>query len=177
MPTEDWRYLIALGGNMPHHRHGAPAGVLRAGVAALTGLGLEVERVAPIIATAPLGPSRRRFANGAVVCRSALAPPDLLVMLQRVERGFGRRRGRRWGARVLDLDIVLWSGGVWHSPGLTVPHLAFRGRSFVLRPAAAIAPGWRDPLTGLTMRQLAARLAPRKSLSLPRGPSPGPAFR
>jgi 2-amino-4-hydroxy-6-hydroxymethyldihydropteridine diphosphokinase len=60
---------------------------------------------------------------------------------------------------VLDLDIVLWSGGAWASPGLTIPHPRFRTRQFVLGPAASIAPTWRDPLSGLTLRQLAYRLA------------------
>uniref|UniRef100_UPI0015771B8A 2-amino-4-hydroxy-6- hydroxymethyldihydropteridine diphosphokinase n=1 Tax=Sphingomonas bacterium TaxID=1895847 RepID=UPI0015771B8A len=79
-------------------------------------------------------------------------------------RAFGRRRGRRWGARVLDLDIVLWSGGSWRSPGLTIPHPAFRDRRFVLDPMVALAPRWRDPVTGLTIRQLAAQLTRRRPL-------------
>jgi 2-amino-4-hydroxy-6-hydroxymethyldihydropteridine diphosphokinase len=58
---------------------------------------------------------------------------------------------------VLDLDIVLWSGGAWSGPGLTVPHIAFRERRFVLDPAAEVAPAWRDPVSGRTLRQLAAR--------------------
>ena len=62
------------------------------------------------------------------------------------------------GARVLDLDIVLWSGGAWGSPGVTIPHPAFAQRDFVLHPAAAIAPGWRDPITGRTIAQLRSRL-------------------
>ncbi|MBS0475742.1 MAG: 2-amino-4-hydroxy-6-hydroxymethyldihydropteridine diphosphokinase, partial [Proteobacteria bacterium] len=68
----------------------------------------------------------------------------------------------RWTSRVLDLDVIFWSAGTWVSPGLTVPHLEFRQRAFVLQPAAAIAPRWRDPLTGLTPRHLAARLAKPK---------------
>jgi 2-amino-4-hydroxy-6-hydroxymethyldihydropteridine diphosphokinase len=58
---------------------------------------------------------------------------------------------------VIDLDIILWSDGAWASNGLTVPHPEFRRRDFVLRPLAAIVPDWRDPLTGRTIRQLAAR--------------------
>ena len=123
----------------------------------------EVLAVAPVIDSAPLGPSQRRYANGALLLRTALAPIALLRALKRIERAFGRRRGgQRWGARVLDLDIVLWDGGRFASPRLTIPHAAFRTRAFVLAPAMAIAAGWRDPLTGLTVRQLHARLtAPR----------------
>jgi 2-amino-4-hydroxy-6-hydroxymethyldihydropteridine diphosphokinase len=59
---------------------------------------------------------------------------------------------------VLDLDVILWSEGAFAAPGLTIPHPLFRQRDFVLRPASAIAGAWRDPLTGLTVRQLRARL-------------------
>jgi 2-amino-4-hydroxy-6-hydroxymethyldihydropteridine diphosphokinase len=103
--------------------------------------------------------SVRRYANSAAVIETTLAPDGLLAALKQVERGFGRTRGgQRWAARVLDLDIVLWDGGAWSSPGLIVPHIAFRTRDFVLGPAARLAPHWRDPLSGLTLRQLAGRL-------------------
>lgn len=152
------RYLIALGSNVRHHRHGPPPAVLRAALAELAREeGLAVEQASPVIATAPLGPSRRRYANAAAILATDLPPDALLRRLKAVERRFGRRPGRRWAARVLDLDLVLWEGGAWSSPGLTVPHVAFRQRRFVLAPAAAIAPHWRDPLTGRTLRQLLGR--------------------
>lgn len=149
------RYLIALGSNVRHHRFGLPPAVLRAALAELESAALHVERASPVLTTAPLGPSRRRYANAAAVIAAELPPDALLRRLKAIERRFGRRGGRRWSSRVLDLDIVLWCGGVWRSPGLTVPHVAFRHRRFVLAPAAAIAPDWRDPLTGRTLRQLA----------------------
>lgn len=90
---------------------------------------------------------------------TALAPDILLGLLQRIEAEFGRRRrGQRWGARVLDLDIVLWDGGCFSTPHLTIPHPRFRLRKFVLGPARRIAGPWRDPLTGLTVHQLFSRL-------------------
>jgi 2-amino-4-hydroxy-6-hydroxymethyldihydropteridine diphosphokinase len=151
--TPAWRYVIALGSNR-RGRHGAPQAEIRAAIAAIGG-----GTASPILATAPLGPSRRRFANAALLIDSDETPPQLLARLKRIERTFGRRRGRRWDARVIDLDIILWSGGAWASDGLTVPHPEFRRRAFVLRPVAAIVPDWRDPITGRTVRQLAARLA------------------
>ena len=158
------RYLIALGGNVRHPRYGAPPDVLRAALKALAGEnGIRLKSVSQIAASAPLGPpnamARRRYANAAAIVRSKLDPQTLLARLQAIEAAFARRRrGQRWGARTLDLDIVLWSGGAWATPGLTIPHPAFRTRSFVLAPALAIACGWRDPLTGLTIAHLAARL-------------------
>lgn len=155
-----WRYLIALGANRRHHRHGRPAAVLAAAIAAMEQAGLKIVQAAPVIRSAPVGPSLREYANGAVLVDTRLEPGDLLGLLKQVEREFGRRAsGQRWTARVLDLDIVLWSGGAWASSGLVVPHRLFRVRPFVLGPAAAIAPTWRDPVTGLTLRQLNCRLA------------------
>ncbi|MDX5982731.1 2-amino-4-hydroxy-6-hydroxymethyldihydropteridine diphosphokinase [Sphingomonas echinoides] len=152
-------YAIALGSNR-RGRHGGPVAEVRAAIAALEG----VVAVSPIIASAPLGPSIRRFANAAVLLESPLAPPAMLARLKAIERAFGRRRGARWGARVIDLDIVLWSGGSWGTAALTVPHIAFRERGFVLDPLRTIAPDWRDPVTGLSIRQLHARLHKRAPL-------------
>lgn len=154
------RYLIALGSNKRHHRHGRPEQVLAAAVLALEQAGLTVLAQSPTLRSAAIGPSLRRYANGALVAECGLDPAQLLVLLKAVERRFGRRLGgQRWTARVLDLDIVLWSGGAWASAGLVVPHRLFRVRPFVLGPAAGIAPAWRDPVTGLTLRQLSCRLA------------------
>lgn len=112
-----------------------------------------------IITSKPIGPSQRHYANAAAVISCKLAPADMLGQLQRIEQDFGRRRGgQRWAARVLDLDILLWSGGMWASPGLVIPHPQMRTRPFVLGPLAAIAARWRDPVTGLTIRQLRSRL-------------------
>lgn len=125
----------------------------------MVGESLAIECVSRIQASAPLGPSRRRYANAAAVLATWLEPEELLAELQRIESRFGRRRGgQRWGARVLDLDIVLWDGGAYAAGGLIVPHCQFRSRDFVLRPSVAIAADWRDPITGLTIRQLFARL-------------------
>lgn len=153
------RYLIALGSNRRHHRFGSPERVLAAALAQLARDRIKVLRAAPVLRSAAVGPSLRRYANGAALVETRHDPEALLGVLKAIERAFGRRRGgQRWSARVLDLDIVLWSGGAWSSPGLTIPHPLFRTRDFVLGPAAAIAARWRDPLTGLRVGHLAARL-------------------
>lgn len=141
--------------------------MLAAALEKLAKKGVEVEATAPIITTDPVGPSQRRFANGAALVRTKRAPQSLLALLKRIEHKFGRRSGgRHWRARVLDLDIVLWDGGAFAGPGLVIPHPQFRQRDFVLRPASRIAPAWRDPLSGLTLRQLHARLT--RPVPLPR---------
>lgn len=146
------RYAIALGSNR-RGRHGRPKAELAAALAAMGG----VRAVSRVMITAPIGPSSRRFANQAAIIDSDESPPELLARLKAIEHAFGRRPARRWGARVIDLDIILWSGGAWSDARLTVPHPEFRRRGFVLAPLARVAPGWRDPLTGLSVRQLAMR--------------------
>jgi 2-amino-4-hydroxy-6-hydroxymethyldihydropteridine diphosphokinase len=138
-------YIIALGSNR-RGRHGGPRAEVRAALAAIGG----VCAASRIHETAPLGPSIRRFANAVAMVETAEAPEELLRRLKAIERAFGRRRGQRWGARVIDLDIVLWSGGCWASRTLTVPHPRYRERRFVLAPLAEVAPQWRDPVTGRT---------------------------
>jgi 2-amino-4-hydroxy-6-hydroxymethyldihydropteridine diphosphokinase len=160
-------YAIALGSNRRHGRHGAPAGVLRAALHALAERGVTVERVSPIHHTSAVGPAGRAFANAVALVSTPLDPPRLLAELKGIERRFGRRPGRRWGPRVLDLDIILWSEGCWEGggkTGLVVPHPAMRERGFVLQPLAEIAPAWRDPISGATIRQLLARHARRQPL-------------
>jgi 2-amino-4-hydroxy-6-hydroxymethyldihydropteridine diphosphokinase len=145
-------YAIALGSNR-RGRHGAPSATVRAAAAAIG-----AKRLSRIRLTPALGPAGRGFANAVALVESALDPTALLAELKRVERAFGRRGGRRWGPRILDLDIILWSEGPWEGGGLVVPHPEFRRRRFVLEPLAEIAAGWRDPISGAFPRQLLHRL-------------------
>ncbi|MEP0189772.1 MAG: 2-amino-4-hydroxy-6-hydroxymethyldihydropteridine diphosphokinase [Erythrobacter sp.] len=155
-------YLIALGSNMRVPAIGGPRRVLEAAVTALGERTITVLAASPILDSAPLGPSLRHYANAAAVIETALEPPDLLKTLHQIEHFFGRgrnqRRGQRWRARALDLDIVLWSGGIWADNALTIPHREFRRRDFVLQPACDIAANWRDPITGLAIAHLLVRL-------------------
>ena len=119
---------------------------------------------APIILNPAHGGAGRDFANSVALVESSLEPPEVLRRLKAIEREFGRRSGRRWGSRVLDLDIIAWSGGKWRACGLTVPHKSATQRSFVIGPLATIAPGWR--LEGhLTAHHFAHRLARRRPRS------------
>lgn len=151
-------YAIGLGSNRRHARFGDPRAVLMAALAALESDDIEAVDASPIIASDPLGPSRRRYANAVALVASPLSPPEMLERLQQIENSFGRRTGQRWSARTLDLDILLWSGGVWSDAMLTVPHPALADRDFVLEPLRAIAPDWRHPLRMRSIRQLAACL-------------------
>ncbi|MCJ8157412.1 2-amino-4-hydroxy-6-hydroxymethyldihydropteridine diphosphokinase [Sphingomonas sp. LaA6.9] len=158
-------YAIALGSNKRHGRHGAPRHVIAAALAAIKAEGIVLRAISPTIETAPIGPSRRRYANAAAIIECDDTPPALLARLKRIERTFGRRPAQRWAARALDLDIILWSGGIWASPALGIPHRHFRDRTFVLRPLADIAPDWRDPLANRSILHHLYRLERRTPLT------------
>lgn len=142
-----------------HGRYGRPSGVVDAAVARLD-QEFGLFDASPVVLNAAIGGAGRDFANAVALVESALEPPAMLQRLKELERTFGRRPGKHWAARVLDLDILLWSGGRYQSRRLAVPHSGLEVRPFVLRPLAAIAPGWR--IRGaLAARHLAYRLARR----------------
>src|SRR5215210_110923 len=156
MGRATYLYAIGIGSNRRHGRFGRPAGVVVAAIERLDG-DFGLFDASPVVLNAAHGGAGREFANAVALIESDLDPPALLAALKAIEREFGRRRGRRWGSRVLDLDILAWSGGRWDSRRLTIPHPALETRSFVLGPLAATAPTW--PIRGaLTPRHLAARL-------------------
>lgn len=163
---DDALALIGLGSNRRHGRYGRPEEVLRAALTALEAAGVQVVRVSGVYPTAPMGPGGRRFANMAVAARWEGEPGTLLGVLKQVERAFGRRRGQRWGDRVLDLDLLALGGAVVRERGLIVPHPGLAVRRFVLDPLGEVAPFWRHPVLNLTVRQLRARLL-RSKRSLP----------
>ncbi len=149
-------YAIGLGSNRRHHLFGSPRKLLAEALRELPGTLVVASH---IITSRPIGPSQRDYANAAALVAANHEPPDFLRKLKAVERQFGRTcGGQRWSARVLDLDIILWSGGIWSGPGLLVPHPQMRQRRFVLGPVEQIAGGWRDPITNLSIRHLRARL-------------------
>jgi len=155
-------YAIGIGSNRPLGKMG-PRAIVEAALDALAAPPLRLFAKSRIMMSRPLGPSARTYANAAVVVATEMSPLGLLDHLQGIERAFHRRRYRRWGARTLDLDLLLWSGGKVRHERLVVPHPSLSVRDFVLILLKDVAPGWRDPASGLTIAQLTAR--PRR----PRG--------
>jgi 2-amino-4-hydroxy-6-hydroxymethyldihydropteridine diphosphokinase len=151
-------YAIGIGSNRPHGRHGRPPHVVEAAIARLDA-DFGLFDASPIMLTRAVGPGGRDYANAVALIESDAEPPEMLARLKKIEREFGRRPGRRWGARVLDLDILLWSGGEFRSHSLTIPHRDLARRSFVLQPLSVVAPHWR--VRGLAVRHLAHRLSRR----------------
>ena len=152
-------YAIAIGSNRTHGRHGRPAGVVEAAIAELDGR-FDLFDASPILLNPAAHGAGRDFANAVALVESDKDPHAVLGELHDIERQFGRRPGKRWAARVLDLDILAWDGGRIRSRRLKVPHPMLERRAFMLLPLSQVAPAWRIR-DGLTVRHLAARLARR----------------
>lgn len=165
--TDQHHYLIGLGSNQYHPGYGGPRAVIRAAFAELSTPQTDILAKSSVISSRPLGPSHRQYANAGIWLQSALPPDRLLILLKSVEHRFGRRYlGQKWRSRILDLDIIFWSGGIWkgESPPLDIPHKHARFRSFVLGPLCEIAPHWRDPVSGKAIKQIFRQLMRPKRL-------------
>ena len=105
--------------------------------------GLEVRRVSSFHETEPVGgpPGQGMFLNAVAVLETDLEPVPLLSILQEIETRFGRQRTVRWGARTLDLDLLLFDGRIMNTPELCLPHPRMHTRRFVLEPLVEVARG------------------------------------
>lgn len=126
---------------------------------------VRVLAVAGAIETAPWTPpgvviEQGPYLNSAALVETALGARGLLGVLLSIEAAHGRDRsaGPRWGARTLDLDLLVYGDEEIDEHGLVVPHPRLVERRFVLEPCAAVAPGIAIPGAGLTVVEALERL-------------------
>ncbi|MDA1099046.1 MAG: 2-amino-4-hydroxy-6-hydroxymethyldihydropteridine diphosphokinase [Proteobacteria bacterium] len=155
--------LIGLGGNLESPEFGAPEQVLGASLNQLQQAGVRLLGRSPWYRSAPVPASDQPwFVNGVARIETALAPQALLALLHRVEARLGRRRGARWAARIIDLDLLAYGERVVADcgrDGLVLPHPRLCERAFVLAPLADLVPAWRHPVSGKLATELLAALA------------------
>jgi 2-amino-4-hydroxy-6-hydroxymethyldihydropteridine diphosphokinase len=127
--------------------------------------GVTVLKVSSFHETEPVGgpPGQGLFLNAAAMLETTLNPGQLFQLMREIEESFGRVRTVHWGARTLDLDILLFGDQIIDTPQLTIPHPRMAARRFVLEPLAEIAPGAVDPVTNRTIVELLAGLAETKT--------------
>ena len=118
----------------------------------------EIYLKSPIYKNPPLGfESEMNFYNLCIGIKTKFAPEDLLFILQQIELEVGRNKktiDKQYSSRIIDIDIIFFNNIVFNSSLLTIPHLLFRQRNFVLKPLRDIAAMTIDPITGFTVDYL-----------------------
>jgi len=121
--------------------------------------GCSVRLQSPFYRTEPVGvEGQDTFVNGVVCVDTDLSAVTLLKHLLKIETDMGRVRVKKWDARVIDLDILLFGSRVINKPDLTVPHPLMHLRRFVLTPLLQIAPDLIHPVLCQSIRELAGVL-------------------
>jgi 2-amino-4-hydroxy-6-hydroxymethyldihydropteridine diphosphokinase len=160
------KILIALGANCPGV-WGTAAQTLEHAIGEIERANIGVIAVSPFYQTEAVGRARQpAYVNAVALIDTSLAPEALLRVLKAIERKAGRRGGRPWGPRTLDIDIIDYRGLVrhWHDRQpefrgagrrpLVLPHPLAHKRPFVLRPLLDVAPDWRHPVLKESAREL-----------------------
>lgn len=131
------KFYVGIGSNL-----GIPRQNVRSAVRALKSEpGFRFIAQSPWYRSKPVGPpGQDDYINGAALLRSAASAQEILTRLQGIEDAHGRVRSERWGARTLDLDLLLYGRDTIATSTLRVPHPELCRRSFVLRPLLDIDP-------------------------------------
>lgn len=172
--------LIALGANLGGHKD-SPIAQIDAAISEISKAGLELVAVSRYWRTPAYPPgSGPDFVNAALVAGGNLPPDAVLSQLHAIEQDAGRIRKERWGARVLDLDLLAVDGLIlpdaavvrhWMTlapeaqrraapDSLILPHPRMHERAFVLAPLVEVAPDWVHPVLGQSISRLHATLPP-----------------
>ncbi len=119
---------------------------------------IELIAVSSWYLTTPIGPPQPDYLNGCAIVWTSLTPLGFLNTLHAIEAEFGRVRAEVWGARTLDLDLLLYGDEIIDTPDLQVPHPRMTERSFVLVPLAEITPDTIEPRSAQSILALCNRL-------------------
>lgn len=127
---------IGIGSNL-----GDRLKVIRSAIKRIKALqGTKVLKVSKIIETLPQGgpKGQGKFLNGVIKIRTKLSPVKLFSSLKAIESSLGRKKTLRFGARIIDLDILLYAKKFIQTEKLIIPHPRMFERDFVLKPLLEI---------------------------------------
>jgi len=126
---------------------------------------LQVEKVSAVYDTEPMeNTDQARFLN--MVCRvhTRIEPAGLLALAKGIETKMGRVPGKRNSPRPIDIDILFYGDQVMETSQLAIPHPRIAERAFVLVPLAEIAPDFKHPVSGQTMKELLAGITEKQGV-------------
>lgn len=151
--------ILALGSNL-----GDSAETLAAAVRDIADHpGITLTRLSPVAQSKPVGgPVQPDYLNMVIEVTTELAPLEVLDLCQEIELLHHRERKERWGARTLDIDVIVYGTDQCDDDRLTLPHPRAAERAFVLQPWL-----WMDPdaqLLGRSVAELAAQASDRDKI-------------
>lgn len=115
----------------------------------------------------PFGDSKEWYVNGVIEIATEFKPEMLLKKCKNIERAMGRKKVRkRWGARIIDLDILLYDTLKLEKKNLKIPHPELPNRKFALIPLSEVAPQVIHPVLGVTISELLVSVKDDKRVSL-----------
>lgn len=134
--------ILLIGGNL-----GDRTGHLKQAVEQIGMLAGKVEKVSALYETAAWGGMEQPdYLNQGVMVSTEMDALTLLHTVLEIERKIGRIRQQKWGARVIDIDVIFYNDEIINLPELKVPHPQLQFRQFVLIPLQEIIPDWQHPV-------------------------------
>jgi 2-amino-4-hydroxy-6-hydroxymethyldihydropteridine diphosphokinase len=158
------RVYIGIGSNLGDRRANTLEAMQR--VRALPDT--KLTRSSSLYESEPLGDAKTWFVNSVIEIETALSASRLLKQILAIEAAMGRKRvkGKRWGSRIIDLDILLVDQDITATRSLKVPHPEMHKRRFVLLPLAELAPQVIHPQLGKSVSALLATVQDDKRVTL-----------
>ena len=119
----------------------------------------------------PVGPQDQpKFTNAVIKAETDLSPFELLDCLKTIEKEIGRKKTKRWGPRVIDLDIIFYGDLVISTDSLVIPHPRAHERRFVLEPLLEIDPAAWHPAKKMAVKDICSGLGDSQAISKTDGP-------
>jgi 2-amino-4-hydroxy-6-hydroxymethyldihydropteridine diphosphokinase len=158
------RVFIGIGSNLGDRRANVREARRRVGEIPKT----RVVKESSLYESEPHGDAKTWFGNSVVEVETELGPLDLLKRLLQIEADMGRRRvkGKRWGSRIIDLDILFYDNETIEKRNLKVPHPRLPQRRFVLVPLSELAPQLIHPGLNVSVSELLATTKDTKKIHM-----------
>tara|TARA_B100000686_G_C16750392_1_gene952111 strand:+ start:1513 stop:2010 length:498 start_codon:yes stop_codon:yes gene_type:complete len=127
--------------------------------------GVSVKKRSSFYETEPMGSRDQNwFINAVVKIETSLSPSDLLEAMLEIETKMGRIRKKKWGPRIIDLDLLFFGDRTIWQQELKIPHPELQNRIFVLVPLCEINPDILHPRLRKTSLQMLEELSPHSTI-------------
>lgn len=158
------RAFIGLGSNLGDRKANIGEAITRTGELPET----RIMRKSSLYESEPHGNAKTWFVNAVIEVETEFTAAELLKKLKAIEEAMGRKRvkGKRWGSRIIDLDILFFDSEVLQTRTLKIPHPEVAKRKFVLLPLAEVAPQLQHPELSQTVSQILATAKDPKRVTL-----------